>query len=183
MPPTIDVPPFPTLTSGYCSWEGIVNLRTWIGFQMPRVGQAAASSPLSSDRAINLRVEWYGRDPVPPSSEQSAGFAYLLLHEGLVTDSVLTAIFEQYPQIREHILNDYPHASIAHLPEITHPEQLRPLLGIPTVHVLVASRDGMAYVGFEFDPVWENDHGIGVMTHGSHLVEIGPAETAFLRAS
>lgn len=181
--PTLDMPPFPTLTSGYCSWEGIFDLRTWIGFPMPRVGQATESSPLSSDGSIDLRVEWYGRDPVPPSCEQSAGFAYLLLHEELATDSVLTAIFQQYPRIREHTLNDYRHASIADLPEITHPDQLRPLLGVPTVHVLVASRDGLAYVGFEFEPVWENDHGLGVMTHRSHFVEIGPAETAFLRAS
>ena len=181
MPPTLEVPPFPTLTfDDYC-WVGSVRLRTWAGFQTRRGPYASVSSPEASDGTVKLYVHCDGDGPVPPSAEQSAAFAYLIQDEKIVTDSVLTAIFERYPQFREEALDAYDdsEASLALFPEISRPEQLRPLIGLSIVHVLGDAKDGRSYVGFEFGCVWEREHGLGVMTHGDRVLAVGAAETSF----
>lgn len=44
---------------------------------------------------------------------------------------------------------------------------------------LAISKDGFAYVGFELGCSWDEEHGLGVLTHKDHVVKIGEAETAF----
>ncbi len=182
MPPTIDVPPFPTLTFDSFCWVGSVRLRTWAGFQMRQGPYASVSSKEASDGTVRLFVHCPGSDPFPPTDEQVAAFAYLIQDEKSVTDSVLTAIFEGYPQFREETLDayDFSEASLDLLPEITRPEQLRPLVGLSIVHILVDAKDSRSYIGFEFGCVWEGEHGLGVMTHGDRALQIGSAEDSFI---
>ena len=35
-------------------------------------------------------------------------------------------------------------------------------------------------MGFKFGCTWDDEHGLGVMTHRGHVVEVGGADTAFL---
>jgi hypothetical protein len=185
MPPTLDVPPFPPLTFGDYAWSGSILLRTWTGFQTRRGPYASVSAAEVSDGTVELRVHCDGADPVPPSAEQVAAFAYLLQSEKLVTDSVLTAIFERYPQFREEALGSYAENEeyLAPFPEIARPDQLRPLIGLSIIHVLRDANEGRSYVGFEFGCVWEEEHGLGVMTHGDRVLEVGAADSSFLPPS
>ena len=96
MPTTIEVPPFPKLTLNECVWEALVRLPTWAGFQTRHGPYTSVSSPMASDGTVKLNVNCDSDNPNPPSVEQIAAFAYLLKSEKLVTDSVLTAIFERY---------------------------------------------------------------------------------------
>src|SRR5262249_53830675 len=41
------------------------------------------------------------------------------------------------------------------LPEVSHADDLRPLIGLTNVHVLDVFRDGAACIGFEFGCVWD----------------------------
>ncbi len=59
---------------------------------------------------------------------------------------------------------------------ITEVAGLRPLLGLATVHVLGASFDGAAYLGFVFGCDWDAAHGVGVITHRSRVINTGLAE-------
>jgi len=34
-------------------------------------------------------------------------------------------------------------------------------------------KDGIPYVGFEFGCTWDEEHGLGVLMHGTRTVEIG----------
>jgi hypothetical protein len=47
------------------------------------------------------------------------------------------------------------------------------------VHVLQLLKDGVPYVGFEFGCRWDEEHGLGVLLHGTRVVEIGDAQTSF----
>lgn len=38
----------------------------------------------------------------------------------------------------------------------------------------------MAYVGFSFWCTWDDEHGLGVMTHKNRVVKIGGVDTALL---
>ena len=57
---------------------------------------------------------------------------------------------------------------------------LAPLMGLSGVHVLAVTRDGAAYIGFEFGCVWDGEHGAGVMTHRGQVVATGQADVSFL---
>jgi hypothetical protein len=41
-------------------------------------------------------------------------------------------------------------------------------------------KDGIPYAGFEFGCTWDDEHGLGVLMHGTRAVDIGGADTAFL---
>jgi hypothetical protein len=52
-------------------------------------------------------------------------------------------------------------------------------MGLSTVHILNDGKDGLAYVGFELGCTWEEEHGLGVMSLGDRIIEVGSAEDAF----
>jgi hypothetical protein len=66
------------------------------------------------------------------------------------------------------------------MPEIERAEDLRKLMGLSSIHVLNAAKDETAYIGFEFGCTWDCEHGLGVMTHRTRVVEIGGADSSFL---
>lgn len=54
------------------------------------------------------------------------------------------------------------------------------VMRVNAVYVHQASRDRAPYVGVEFSCPWDEEHGLGVLLHGTRVVDIGGADTAFL---
>ena len=65
-------------------------------------------------------------------------------------------------------------------PEITQVDDLYDLVTLTSVDVHCLSRLGIPYVGLEFSCPWDHEHGVGVLTHGTRIVEVGEADTANL---
>ena len=55
---------------------------------------------------------------------------------------------------------------------------MRALIGLSSINVHQVQKDGVPYVGFEFGCTWDEEHGLGVLMHGTRTVEIGGADTA-----
>ncbi|NNN32053.1 hypothetical protein HLK59_17115 [Streptomyces sp. S3(2020)] len=51
---------------------------------------------------------------------------------------------------------------------------------VDAVYVHPVSRDRVPYVGVAFSCPWDEEHGLGVLLHGTRVVDIGGADTAFL---
>lgn len=66
------------------------------------------------------------------------------------------------------------------MPDVNDPFEFNLLIGLSTIHLLNVSKDGIAYVGYEFGCNWDDEHGLGVMTHKDRVIEIGGVDTAFL---
>ncbi len=66
------------------------------------------------------------------------------------------------------------------MPEVNSVDDLRKLIGFQGVFVHTTQKDGIPYVGFCFDCSWDDEHGLGVLMHGTRVVEIGGMDTAFL---
>jgi hypothetical protein len=176
---TADVPPFPSLKwDGYC-WGHRIVLPAWTGFQARQGGYGSVSSPKPSTGAARLRVQSPGKKagPKPPSAEQAAAYRYLLGHEEAVRDAVLRANFAAYPGWKADI--DFGDEADASMPDIDRPEQLKHLVGLFAVHLLKVAKGGAAYVGFEFGCTWDEEHGLGALTHRRRVVEVGQADVAF----
>ena len=48
------------------------------------------------------------------------------------------------------------------------------------VNVHPIQHQGLPYAGFEFGCTWDDEHGLGVLMHGTRVVKIGGADTAIL---
>ncbi|MDA1478253.1 DUF6985 domain-containing protein [Bacillus changyiensis] len=67
-----------------------------------------------------------------------------------------------------------------YLPDVDSSDQLFDLIELCNIHIHDVSNDGMAYIGYEFTCAWEEEHGIGVMTHKNRIVAIDGADTSIL---
>jgi hypothetical protein len=179
MPDVYDQPPFPRMEWKQGDWEAEVILPEWAGFQSRRGWYCGVNSPDPSDGTVRLRVIRPAGKVTPPSAEQVAAYRHLRESGPQVRDALLAAIFAEYPTFREEYLDSYDKDDDERVPALERPDQLRSLMGLGNLFVLTEHRDGMAYVGFEFGCEWESEHGLGVMTHGTRVIDIGQAPDAF----
>ncbi|NPC91257.1 hypothetical protein HOO54_03060 [Bacillus sp. WMMC1349] len=94
---------------------------------------------------------------------------------------ILKKLFDLYPEIQDDYgwdLNEEERAK--YLPDINSSGQLFDLIELCNIHIHDVSNDGMAYVGYELACTWEEEHGLGVMTHKNRIVAIGGADTSIL---
>jgi hypothetical protein len=170
--PPLSMPPFPPLKWDGYFWKGRVVLRSWRGFQSRLGAYAASSSIKESDGTARLSVPPpAGIAEQPPSAEQANALRYLLEHEAAMRDALLAAIFEEYPVIRERRLGQ-GFVDESDMPALQRPDQLKSHLGLSTVHVLPVVKKDVAYIGFEFGCTWDDEHGLGIMTHQGRVVDL-----------
>ncbi|MGN6495293.1 MAG: DUF6985 domain-containing protein [Agriterribacter sp.] len=46
-------------------------------------------------------------------------------------------------------------------------------------HLLNVSKNNIAYVGYESGGTWDDEHGLGIMTHKDRGIQIGGSDYAF----
>jgi len=195
---------FPELDWQVFGWESEISLPSWKGFQERGGAYGSLSSNLEAGETPALPdVEAGGTPALPdveagetpalpgsnqpdgsvvalmvlaagdeedgPMPEQEDAFKYLMTHEHAVHMSVLCGIHEHYCAMQSKHGKEL-------MPDIG---DLEELIGLSTVHILPVAKDGIAYIGFELGCVWEEEHGLGVMTHRDRVVEVGGADTAF----
>jgi hypothetical protein len=105
-------------------------------------------------------------------AEQVVAFRHLMDNEAAVASAVVRALVDYCP-------GDACDGDDEELLEVSEPDDLRPLVGLSSVHVLNVVRDGVACIGFEFGCVWDEEHGAGVMTHLGRVIATGQAVSSF----
>jgi hypothetical protein len=172
---TLEKAPFGELRFENYFWEGKVVLKAWGGFDASR-GTFEVRNPGRS-RRVSLNIVPPGEDdenPAEPAKEQGAALEYLKENEEAIRGAVLAAIFKAYfkgPARFLVFLGD------DQMPQKV--EELEDLVSLAAVHILNVAKDGKAYVGFEFDCAWDEEHGVGVLTHGQRVVAAEIAHTAY----
>jgi hypothetical protein len=170
---TLDYPPFPPLKWDYYFWLGEVVLPSWAGFQARRGAYGAGNSRKPSDGTARLSISPLDdKARTHPMAEQVAAFRHLMDNEAAVAAAVARALVDYCPG------NAYD-GDDEELLEVSGPDDLRPLVGLSSVHVLNVVRDRVACIGFEFGCVWDEEHGAGVMTHFGRVIATGQADCSF----
>jgi hypothetical protein len=181
-PPSLTLPPFPPLQWDDYFWTGRHTLRSWAGFQRRDAAYTAISSrkPATGEVKISIKVP-IDDDETPrlPSAAQRRAFQYLLDREAAITAAVLRRVLRAYPKERAASIDALPELE-DELPIIKNVKQLRQVIGLGSVHVLPVVRGDRAYLGFEIGCVWDEEHGFGVMTHGTRVTAHGGADHSFL---
>src|SRR5687767_7901733 len=99
---TLSMPPLPALQWDDYFWTGDVVLPSWAGFQCRRGAYGTVSSRAKSDGSARLTVTPENDDAsTSPLPEQVRAFQLLLENEPAVGESVLRAIFAEYPGMRD----------------------------------------------------------------------------------
>lgn len=197
-------PPFPPLIRDVFGedrslffWQGEVRLSSWTGFPRERdLTDGFCPDEPAPEGVLDLCVR-----PVDmaagsqPTHEQGRAFQHLLDNQLAVRDAVLQGIFDVYGPWRDSYLNTkissdggktYQPASSfpdlfppENMPEISVPAGLMRIIRPNTVHILESCKDGFAEVGFQFACKWDEEHGLGVLTHKGKVLQVGDASASF----
>lgn len=161
------------------SWVAATILPSWQGY-LDRTGAygGQGTSP-SSDGSVELVFAPEGRDPSPLTEQELASVNWFLENERSVSDAAKVAIFQKYPDLQD----SYGYSArekAEFMPDISSAEDLASLIGLYAVHVHQIEKDGMPYIGLEFGCTWDDEHGLGVLMHGTRPVEVEGSDTARL---
>ena len=178
-------PPLPELKWETYSWSGSATLESWRGFRdsSGAYGSQATETPSEGRVSVNVEVQ-HGDESRAIAIEQVEAFDFLLSRQYEIRDVILEAVFGLYPTWQKEIYEcydeDYLEEVKKFMPDLREISLLRDLMGLSTVHLLRTVKDGASYIGFEFGCSWEDEHGLGVLTHKQRIVDIGGADTAFI---
>ncbi|MDA7028234.1 hypothetical protein PJ311_16910 [Bacillus sp. CLL-7-23] len=151
----------PNVSLGSYGYEGTVKIEAW--------------NKLSSHRfRLTINTETI-------NNVHKTAYNWLIDHQNEMKKLILKQLFDMYPEIQDDYgwdLNEEERAK--YLPDVNSSNQLFDLIELCNIHIHDVSNDGMAYVGYELACTWEEEHGLGVMTHKNRIVAIGGADTSIL---
>lgn len=161
--------------------EGEVHLPSWNGFQS-RNGVYGSKDSTGKTNCIfyysiggdsTLEIE-------SPKEYHKKAFEYLIENQEQIKDSILISLMNEYPNIQDEY--DYePEDKRELMPEIINPNDFKKRIGLSQLHFVNVTKDTIGYIGFEFGCEWDDDHGLGIMTHKDRVIKIGHADTSFMQ--
>jgi hypothetical protein len=151
-------------------WKTQLVLSAWPG---------SVRNPPGTDPAeIDIVFAPEGRDDSPLTEHETALVRWFIANQVDVFGAVSEALTAWYVNVRSDYLQ---FVSETDLPDELNPANVSDYLRLLSVNVHNVYVGDMPYLGFEFAATWEPEHGVGVLTHGTRVVEIGGADTAILR--
>jgi hypothetical protein len=158
-------------------WSAEMVFPTWRGFQSRRGPYGSQDSAAPSSGSVTVVFAPEGRGNQPLDSSEISSILWFLENEPSISKALLQSLLIKYPVLKAK--SDYSRAEKAELmPDVASVDDFRNLIGLYSVNIHPLIKDGAPYVGFEFGCNWEEEHGLGVLMHGTRTVEIGHADTA-----
>lgn len=161
-------------------FEGKITLNTWSGFQSRNGAYGAQDSEDPSDGTCWVRTggDMVVDDPKIEDYHEKA-FNYLIENQIEIKENILNALLNEYSSLQE-LYGYETDEREAYMPDVSQVEDFKSLIGIANIHLLNVEKDGVGYVGFEFGCTWDDEHGLGIMTHMNRIIKIGGGDSAFL---
>lgn len=159
-------------------WTAAARLPSWAGFQTRAGAYGSRSSDHAGDGTVRVCFAPEGRGSEPLVPDELGLIAWFFDHEAGVSDAVQKALLAAYPELQAEYQVDA--GGGGDLPDAHTVDDLKRLLGLHSVNIHQISHDGVPYLGFEFGCNWDDEHGLGVLMHGTQAVEVGGADTAIL---
>jgi len=160
-------------------WQTKANLPTWSGFQSRNGPYGSIDSESASNGDVVIVFAPEGRDIEPLNKEETKSVEWLVENEASLSEALLDSLINAYPSLQESY-GYTEQEKKEFMPSVSSKDDFRNLIGLHSVNVHPLQKDGVPYIGFEFGCTWDPEHGLGVLMHGSRVVEIGGADTAIL---
>lgn len=160
-------------------WTTTAVFPSWKGFQSRRGDYGSQDSAIPFDGRVRVVFAPEGRGTEPLTASEIASIVWVIENEAPISETLLRSLVKEYPALQEQY--GYSGKEKAELmPDIKSTGDLRTLIGLSSVNIHQVQKDGIPYAGFEFGCSWDEEHGLGILMHGTRMVEIGGAETAIL---
>lgn len=164
-------------------WTADVVLPTWKWHLRAIVTPFGTSRRRSTGKA-RLRVLTADDDRAEPTSAQAKAYAYLVEHQEAIRDALLRAAMKEFNKfLDEHVdeLNDelFCRAYGRFPKRVSQPELPRRQIKLSSIYLHAADKSGVAYVGYSFDCDWEDEHGLGMLTHRRRVLVAGHADVSW----
>jgi hypothetical protein len=160
-------------------WVSTAKFPDWAGFQNRTGHYGSSGSRNPSDGTIRIVFAPEGRGEEELNAGEHRLIDQFITDEPEISSSVLAYLVDEYPRLQEQY--GYKGRDKKELmPDVLVETDLRRLIGLHTVHIHQISKNGIPYAGFEFGCTWDEEHGLGILMHGTRPVRIGGADTAFL---
>jgi hypothetical protein len=160
--------------------EGTLSLPVWNKFQSRQGNYGALDTRESSNGIFPISI---GGDMVIDNptitNDHINAYNYLTTHSEQVLDAILARLFADYKNLQADYGYDQDDAKEI-MPDIENVDDFKKLIGLSQIHLMNVSKDGFAYVGYEFGCTWDDEHGLGFMTHKDRIIDFGGADTSFL---
>lgn len=172
---------YPEFTWNEFFWITSVHLPSWSGFQVSESPYGAVSSERESSSNLKIMFAPEGRGDEPLNENELSLVQWVIDNESQLHDAVVGALYDKYPSIRQEF-SEYLEENEADelLPYVKSPEEMKKIVGVVSINVHTISKDGTPYLGIELGCTWDDEHGVGILFHGTTLVELGGADTAIL---
>lgn len=147
-------------------WSPYVNMPALGNFRLTYNRQAPEAS---SARLIQLWIEDQQTLDPDPFAAQLVAIDYLLQHEREIADTLLAAVFKEYPEFwwwDITIKEGYP--------SLRSPELLRTMFEITSIEIKIEQREGLAYTVLNGTCSWfENSgYGLGILMHKDRVIRV-----------
>ena len=160
-------------------WTATLMLSSWRGFQSRQGGYGTQDRDAPSDGLVKVVFAPEGRGREPLTESELTSVRWVIDHEASISNALLSSLLKEYPSLQAQY--GYSGEEETRLmPDIKSVEEFRGLIGLHAVNIHQVEKDGIPYAGFEFGCTWDEEHGLGILMHGTRPVEIGGADTAIL---
>jgi hypothetical protein len=154
------------------TYEGILTLNSWKGFQSRQGFYSSLDKDESSDGVVKVFVHGKEIDYVKITTiQQVNAIRFLVDNSDAIRNALLFGLLNELPSLKE-IYEDL-------IPDIDNIEDFKTLIGLSNLHIMESDKNDFAYIGFELGCDWDDEHGVGIMMHKDRVVAIGLAETSF----
>jgi Domain of unknown function (DUF6985) len=161
-------------------WTAEVVLPAWKGFLSRRGPYNSSSSARRSTGKVLLCVLTANDERIEPTAHQQLAWADMATNQEATRDAILRAVLKEFARFcraNVEVLDEIVPA----LPRrVSNPDELRKLIGLAKVFVHADSKGGVAYVGYGFGCEWDEEHGLGVLTHRKRVIAVGHEDVAFV---
>jgi Domain of unknown function (DUF6985) len=179
----VEHPVFGTLESAEGIWKGRVRIEFFSDFDdvasalyVQRFGgfdYNKAPNKGFQQGLFELDVLNHDVDVIEPSSSQQRAFEEFVTNQRPVCTMVLGAIFDHYRANGDRWRSGDETLDAIMVPPVRSADELKRLIRLHRLYVLDLSKNDCALIGFNFVCSWDIEHGLGVLIHGTTLVEIG----------
>jgi hypothetical protein len=159
-------------------WGADLCLSAWAGYQSRLGPYGSVDSPLPSNGSVRFIFAPEGRNLAPLNEQEVALALWFELNEPAVSKAVKEALLDWCSPNNTVRSANFDFGE--EFPSINSEHGLRQFAGLHTVYMHQITRSGVPYLGYAFGCQWDEEHGLGVLMHGTRCVEVGLADTAML---
>jgi rubrerythrin len=163
--------------------KGFIELPCWNGYYLVTQPNYRFKTSVVTNGRIELWVDAaitednnFSIDP-----EQVNAYQFLVQQQTEVKQAILEELKKQFPRLLqdEYASWDQDDGSMPLLTELTADFDFKNFIGPSSISIEEDVKDEIAYVKWQFQCLWDPEHGFEVITHKSRVIDIGPEADIF----